>query len=77
MGFAPTDWCGWQFDTTVLLFGRWVESKLQERDKKGRPVHTLKELTQPYQAQRHQQQYASLMGRVSHKVKVKPDGTWD
>lgn len=34
-------WMAYQIDESVLYFGRWVESKLNERDKKGKPKHTI------------------------------------
>lgn len=33
-----------QFDRAVSWFGRYVESKLSELDKDGKPLHTLDEL---------------------------------
>lgn len=34
----------WCFDQAVSSFGLWVESKLSERDKKGKPKHRLETL---------------------------------
>lgn len=76
LGYEPTLWVAWQFDATVLLFGRYVEAKLSERNKQGKPVHKLANLLRPYQeAQRDDGQWLRAM--VSRTVKVKPDGTWD
>lgn len=36
-------WTALQFDNAVMVFGRWVESKLNEFSD-GRQVHTLREL---------------------------------
>jgi len=59
----------------VGQFGAWVEGKLQERDSKGKPKHTLAGLL----AEGGTQQFAPLMVDVSQlrKVRVKEDGTWD
>ena len=55
--------------------GRWVEGKLSERDKKGKPVHSLGALLDEQGAQ----EFAPLAVDVSQlrKVRVKEDGTWD
>lgn len=34
------------FDHAVTWFGRYIESKLSEHDKKGKPLNTLDELLQ-------------------------------
>lgn len=36
-------WWRYQFDRAVFVFGRIVTNRLDERDKKGRRVHTLQE----------------------------------
>lgn len=40
MGFEDT-WTPYQFDRAVVWFGIWVENHLAERDKQGKPIHTL------------------------------------
>ena len=40
----PDWWTAWQFDNAVLTFGKWIDNKLAERDKDGKPVNTLREL---------------------------------
>ena len=68
-------WAAYQFDLAVGQFGAWVEGKLQERDKAGKPKHTLAQLLREDDGQR----FAPLMVDVSQlrKVRVKEDGTWD
>jgi hypothetical protein len=41
---ADDDWTAYQLDSAVLTFGRWVENRLAERDKKGRPKYGIKDL---------------------------------
>jgi hypothetical protein len=76
LGLDPTDWTAWQFDATVLMFGRWVEAKLNERDKQGKPVNRMETLLLPY-GEANQKDNSWLRGAVTRKVKVRPDGTWE
>lgn len=71
------EWAAYQFDLAVAQFGAWVEGKLGERDKAGKPKHTLGALLGDEAAR--DRQYASLNIDVSQlrKVRVKEDGTWD
>ena len=64
-------------DLATWTVGRWIESKLSERDKKGKPLHTLSKLLDAPGAQA--QGFAPLAVDVSQlrKVRVKEDGTWD
>jgi hypothetical protein len=41
---ADEEWLAYQVDAACLTFGRWVENRLAERDREGRPVHTIDEL---------------------------------
>ena len=38
-----SQWLAWQFDRAIFLYGRTVENKANERDKKGKLVRTLEE----------------------------------
>lgn len=38
------DWAAYCFDSAIALFGNWVEGKLMERDKAGKPKYTLEGL---------------------------------
>jgi hypothetical protein len=69
-------WAAYQFDLCVAQFGAWVEGKLSERDKAGKPKHTLAKLLDDGEAA---QQFAALHIDPStlRKVRVKEDGTWD
>lgn len=68
-------WAAYQFDLAVGQFGAWVEGKLQERDKAGKPKHTLAKLL----GESDTQHFAPLNIDPStlRKVRVKEDGTWD
>ncbi len=68
-------WAAYQFDMAVAQFGAVVEGKLNERDKAGKPVHTLAKLLGDEAAQA--QEYAPVNAVGLRKVRVKEDGTWD
>lgn len=68
-------WAAYQFDLVVAQFGAWVEGKLNERDKKGKPVTTLAKLLGDEAAQVREYAPVSVVGL--RKVRVKEDGTWD
>jgi hypothetical protein len=59
----------------VAQFGAWVEGKLNERDKAGKPKHSLAKLLGDEAAQ--VQEYAPVSAAGLRKVRVKEDGTWD
>lgn len=42
----PSDekWLRWMFNNAVFTLGRWVENKLAERDRDGKPVHRIERL---------------------------------
>ena len=71
----PDAWESYQLDLAAWTVGRWVESKLSEHDKRGKPKHTLSALLSDEPAQ----EFAPLAVDRSkiRKVHVKPDGTWD
>ena len=68
-------WVAYQFDMAVAQFGAWVEGKLSERDKAGKPKHSLAKLLGDEAAQ--VQEYAPVSAVGLRKVRVKEDGTWD
>ena len=69
-------WAAYQFDMAVGQFGAWVEGKLNERDAKGKPKHTLAGLLDDGTAAQARQ-YAPVSTVGLRKVRVKEDGTWD
>ena len=68
-------WAAYQFDLAVAQFGAWVEGKLNERDKKGKPVNSLAKLLGDEAART--QEYAPVSAVGLRKVRVKEDGTWE
>lgn len=72
---VPDPWAAYQFDMAVAQFGTWVENKLQERDKAGKPKHALAGLLDDAPASA--QQFAPISTVGLRKVRVKEDGTWD
>lgn len=45
MGIPEEDvWLRWMFNRSVHTLGTWVENKLAERDRDGRPLHRLERL---------------------------------
>ena len=52
-----------------------MEGKLSERDKAGKPKHSLAKLLGDEAAQ--VQEYAPVSATGLRKVRVKEDGTWD
>ena len=70
-------WAAYQFDMAVGQFGAWVEGKLNERDKAGKPKHTLAKLLGEQATGTGERQYASVAGLVTRTVRVREDGTWE
>lgn len=42
-----TWWTCYQFDSAVTYFGRWIDNKLEERDKQGKQKYKLSDLLKP------------------------------
>lgn len=77
LGLDPRSWEAYQLDVATLQAGRYIENKLSERDKDGRPLHTLQEILTPQRAESKATQYRSMSRPGIRKVRIKPDGTWD
>lgn len=75
LGLKPASWEAYQLDVATLQLGRWMEGKLAERDEKGKPVWTLERLLNVEAGE--QREFASLKGRATRTVRIRPDGTWD
>lgn len=50
-GSRPSDllciqdrWLAYEFDNAVFMYGRWVNNKRQETDKKGRPLYSIEDI---------------------------------
>jgi len=59
-----------------LQAGRYVENKLAERDKDGRPRHTIEELLGE-RGRVGEREFRKLAVSGARKVRIKEDGTWD
>jgi hypothetical protein len=72
------EWAAYQLDDAVTYLGRWVESKLSERDWRGKPRYTLAYLLQDREGkdQAPRSKFQSIAMRATRKVRVRPDGTW-
>lgn len=75
LGLAPTSWEAYQLDLCALQVGRWIENKLQERDDKGKPIHTLARLLDA-EATQPATEFRSLAGMVTQKVAIPDNGIW-
>jgi hypothetical protein len=53
----------WCLDDAVLYFGRWVDSHLAQRDKKGKRIYTLNRILDPSftEASKYNKSLAGLM----------------
>jgi hypothetical protein len=72
------EWAAYQLDDAVTYLGRWVESKLSERDGRGKPRYTLEFLLKEQEGKRSPSKgrFQSIAMRATRKVRVRPDGTW-
>lgn len=64
-------------DVATLQVGRWIEGKLAERDKQGRPVHSLERLLGKGEGRGAKGEGFATMAGKARKVIVREDGTWD
>lgn len=74
LGLEPTGWAAYQVDVAALTLGRWVDGKLSERDKQGKPVHQLAALLMP--PEKKDSGFRALAGPNVRRVKINDDGTW-
>lgn len=78
LGLPPESWEAYQLDHAAYILGQWVEAKLAERDAKHKPIYKLEDLlAEPKAEGAGNPLFGSLAGRVTRKVVIKPDGTWD
>jgi hypothetical protein len=74
LGLDADSWEAFQLDMATLTVGRWIDSKLAERDKQGKPIHRLQTLlrddVQP------DAEYRSLKGAGVRKMAVPESGIW-
>ena len=83
LGLPADSWEAFQVDLACLRLGREIESKLAERDKNGKPKHTVASIMSDFAPAREQlsvrqeTQYASLREHVTRKVRIPENGIWD
>lgn len=75
LGLDPLSWEGYQLDLCALQVGRYIENKLNERDDKGKPVHTLAKLLDEEEKQ-VAGEFRSMAGLVTRKVAIPDSGVW-
>lgn len=69
-------WAAYQLDVATLTVGRWVEGKLSERTKDGKPVHRLRDLLSDKPAAAEASGFRSVAGLVTKKVAIPASGVW-
>lgn len=78
LGLDPSSWEAYQLDVATLQAGRYIENKLAERDKDGRPLYSLEGLLRGEgPGARGGSQFASMSKPGLRKVQIKEDGTWE
>jgi len=56
--------------------GRYIENKLEERDKQHKPIYRLEDLLADPKPGGASQAYRSLAGLVTKKMKIPESGVW-
>ncbi len=70
------EWAAYQLDVATLTLGRWVDSKLGERTKDGKPIHRLRDLLSDKPDAKELTQFRSAAGLVSKKMAIPASGVW-
>lgn len=70
------EWAAYQLDVATLTLGRWVDGKLSERTKDGKPLHKLRDLLSDKPAATQPTQFRSAAGLVSKKMAIPASGVW-
>lgn len=76
LGLAPESWEAYQFDVAALRLGRWVEGKLSETDKQGKPKHRLDALLDDEPRKPAKEQFRSFAGTAMRSVRIDESGIW-
>lgn len=72
-------WAAYQLDVATLTVGRWVDGKLAERNKKGKPVHRLVDLLREKTDQGQggsSSGFRSVAGLVTERRAIPASGVW-
>ena len=73
------EWAAYQLDVATLTAGRWVDGKLSERNKQGKPIHRLTDLLKDKseKGQASSSGFRSVAGMVTQKMVIPASGVWD
>lgn len=75
LGLAGESWAAYQLDVATLALGTWVEGKLQERDRQGRPLYGLEALLDDAAPAGGGFRSAGQLGGV-RKIRIPETGIW-
>lgn len=73
LGLASGSWAAYQLDVATLQVGRWIEGRLEERDKKGQRIYRLETLLDDEVVE---QRFRKVEGLVVRKVAIPESGVW-
>lgn len=77
MGLEPESWAAYQLDVAALTVGRWVEGKLSETTKDGKPINRLADLLSDKPAAGPGGGwFRSVTGLVTQKMAIPASGVW-
>lgn len=78
MGLPADSWEAYQLDLATWTVGRWIDSKLAERNKKGEPVHRLQDLlSETSETKKPANQFGALASTPGIKRMAIPEsGIW-
>lgn len=75
LGLAADSWEAYQLDLATWTVGRWIDGKMAERDKQGKPVHKLQDLLS--ETKKPASQFSSLASKPGIKRMTIPEsGIW-
>ena len=76
IALPPESWEAYQIDLCAFQLGRYIENKLEERDKQHKPIYRLEDLLADPTPGKGNQAYRSLAGLVTKKMKIPESGVW-
>ena len=76
LGLDPVGWEAYNLDLAVLQVGRYIEGKLAERDKDGKPTHKIEHLSSDDPVVSSPFASFKASGVPIEKMKVPESGVW-
>ncbi len=77
IGLRADSWAAYQLDVATLTVGRWIDSKLAETTKDGKPVHRLVDLlSNKPAAGQGSDGFRSVTGMVTERRAIPASGVW-